>query len=552
MAGPMKLRALRSVNPRLDLAYADRLRCMYKGGRALLRNPRVLEDVFPRHPLESAANYAVRCQRAFYDQDMAIAIGQILAGLAQDPIHFDDGGASVGKDAEPLPEYWANLQQDARAPGDGGAKKTFAEKIEQSIQEAVICGMGWMLCDLPRPPTAPDGTSLITSRADEERWQADRAYPVPYRVDQVPDWGEDDDGTLQWVKTCTARDAAAGPGGERGVYTTYTWRIWDAETISVYQLTLDRDDKDPSQAKWEPDSVVPVLDEVPHTFGVVPWVCFDADVEDEPTLWLADQLESRCRQIMGANNRDDHLNTIGSYPQLYEFLGAEAGGPDQIIPENQSNPWRATRSMALRGPDVIQVRGSGDTASFVEPTMAAHAANRESVQEGRDQIPRIVGMLALQNDTSGAMIRRSGESKQQDAKKSQIVMAAIGRRGRAFANAVKEMLARGRGEDISKLPALKGYENFDVDDASSIVDEHVALANAPVKSATFEIERQVKVAKAVLGSDTPPETMALIRDELESSITQEQFDEPAVQQMEQQDQRRDNGNDDDQVRDELT
>ncbi len=64
MAGPMKLRALRSVNPRLDLAYADRLRCMYKGGRALLRNPRVLEDVFPRHPLESSANYAVRCQRA--------------------------------------------------------------------------------------------------------------------------------------------------------------------------------------------------------------------------------------------------------------------------------------------------------------------------------------------------------------------------------------------------------------------------------------------------------------------------------------------------------
>src|SRR4051812_27881078 len=116
MAAPLKLKALRSIHPRLDLRYAERLRAMYKGGRALLQNPSVMAQVFPRHPLEGETNYRERCQRAFYDADMAMVINKIMAGLSQDPVHFDDGGASVGKKTEPLPDYWTKLQADARAP----------------------------------------------------------------------------------------------------------------------------------------------------------------------------------------------------------------------------------------------------------------------------------------------------------------------------------------------------------------------------------------------------------------------------------------------------
>jgi hypothetical protein len=536
VADPILLGILKSVNPRLDLGYVERLRALYKGGRALLQNDAVMRRVFPRHPLESESSYMERRGRAFYDCDLAMVVNKMLAGLAQDPIHFDDGGAGDGRaDAPPIPEYWAELQADARPLGDSGPRKTMSEVICQPVLEGMVCGFGWMLCDLPRAPVTEDGAPVAQNQADVESMGLTKAYMVPYRADQVVDWMEEA-GTLLWVKAYDAKSAARKPSDDRGAWTVHTWRIWDDQEIATYELELDRNGKDRGGTEWKDDMPLAPTDVVPHTFGAVPWVCFDADAPDEPSLWLGDALESRVRSLFNLANADDHLRRQGSFPQLYEFLGAEDGGPDQVIAENQQNPNRASRRLTLRAPDMIQLRGPDDKALFVSPSMEGSSANRQALQDGKDQIPRIVGVLAYVNDASGAMLRRSGDSKAQDKVSEQVMTLSVGRRALAFANACRDMLARGRGEDPDELPRLKGYENLSTEDAETRMNEHVALSTAPFSSATAKVEHELLTIKTVLGDAATPELLAKMREELEGSITQDQVDAAKLSGMEGADQ----------------
>lgn len=522
MSGPTKLKILRRTHARLDLAYVAQLRAMYKGGRALLQDPAVMRRVFPKHTMESEASYKERCLRAFYDNDFALMINKISAMLAADPYVFDDGGKADGKEGDELPEYWKEIQDDARPPTAGGTKRTFDQQLRTTITEAMVMGWAWTLCDLPSPELDEAGNPVAISALDQERAKADRAYPVPYRVDQVLDWREKG-GRLLWVRTYEASIVGDRPEDDVTEYIRHTWKVWDDQEITTYVLELDSNDRDRDKKKWDPDDLVsPEGPAQRHTFGVVPWIRCDFDGDDDDVvLWLGDMIEGRCRGLFNLANGDEWLRARCNYQQLYEFTAREYGGPDDPISENQENPGRAGRSMGERAPDIIQVRGSEDDAKYVSPDVACSAINRQALTEGREAIPRVTGQLALASDTSGAVLKRSGDSKAQDKVSEKVLAGVIGTRGRAHGDATKEMLARGRKEDPSKAPASRGYENFDTEDAASAVEEHVALATAPIKSATFQIEHQVVVARTILGDAATPEVMKKVRDELTSTVTQE-------------------------------
>jgi hypothetical protein len=518
-SGPTKLKVLRSTHEDLDLAYAERLHALYKGGRELLQNDRVMRVVFPKHALEADASYNERRARAFYDNDLALVINKISAGLAADPFKFDDGGAAKGvKEAPEIPPYWQEIMQDARPPMDGGPKRTLDEIVRSCLVEGMIAGWGWMLCDLPRPPTDEAGNPIATSMSDQERLKTDRAYPVPYQVEQVLNWHEKDK-RLRWVRTFEFEFDGENPEDDRGEFTIHTWKVWDQDHITTYRLVLDKNGKDKAGREWKEDDLVPLAeDPIPHTFGQVPWVRFDCRAPDQPTFWLGDLLESRCRQLFNLACGDEYLRLSAAFQQLYEFLGKELGGPDETISEAQENP---DRGRSGRAPGIVQIRGAGDDARYVAPDVAGSALNRQALEEGREAIPRVSGQLALASDTSGAVLKRSGDSKAQDKVSEQVLMGQAGQRALAFGRAVTEMLARGRGDLPDTVPKTRGYENFDTEDASTRVEEHVAFATAPLKSATAAIEHEIMVTKAVLGEGADAEMMAKVREELEGTITQE-------------------------------
>lgn len=516
MAGPTKLKTLKETHPRLDLFQVRVLRALYKGGASLLKDHDVMAWVFPQHERESATSYAERKARAFYDNDFALVINNVTAGLAQDPIAFDDQSGPSGTDkssATAIPPYWAELMKHA-SPPMVRVKKTMDEVIREIVTEGLVTGWGWVLCDLPRADPA------IATLAEQDAAGALRAYPVPYRSDAVLNW-EEDGGELRWVRSYSSTTPAVGPEQSRDRI-LHTWRVWDAQTITTYQLALDKDGKDEAGREWKDDDIVPPIDDpAPHTFGVVPWIRFDCSGDEGPAMHIGGMIESRCRSLFNESCGETFLRMRNMFQQLYEFLGSEMGSPDQPVGENQEDPGRAGRDMRNRAPNIVQVRGADDDAKFVSPDMSGAAVNRQAIAEGREAIPRVTGQLALSTDTSGAMIRRSGDSKKQDKVAQLIVWGVVGKKALSFARSVLEMLARGRGDSEDSVPPARGYEHFDTEDASTRVEQHVALSTAPIHSATFQIEESILAAVAILGDGISADTKTRIRKDLESTITQD-------------------------------
>lgn len=549
--GGVPLKLLKSTHPRVNLFDLRVLRALYRGGKDLLGDAEVMKHVFPQHMGEKPNAYKERCARAFYDPEFAFVVNKIVAGLAMDPVVFDDAGESEGKQpgepkvkaskpkppiGEPpggpeptakavtvttppkpkLDEYWRDLQDDATPPHDDGEAKPFDEVMNEAVNEALVSGWSWVLVDMPPKVEA-------TSLADQEKAGALDAYPVPYTAMQVTNW-EERDNKLRWVLTANASPAPVEWFEERK-YTRHTWRIWDATAIITLILDLDKDGKDPSGRKWEDDDLVPFDgDPVLHEFKRVPWVCFDFAKPGEQQMHVGGMIESRCRSLFNEQCGETFQRFRHMFQQLYEFLGKEYSGPDEPISAAQMNEGRAPVNWRNRAPDTVQIRGADDEAKFVSPDMSGADINRQSLQEGRDAISRVTGQLAMQSDTSGAMVRRSGESKAQDKIAEEIVLGKIGKKKRACAMAVVELLAIGRGIDVDKgdkMPELRGAENFSVADTAAAVDEAVALSTVDIKSARFKIEHQFGLACDILGHRGTPDVRFEVREQLEAAITQD-------------------------------
>lgn len=514
-AVPIQLKVLRGCHPRLDLFYVRTLRALLKGGRDLLKDDAIMARVFPKTALEGDRSYQERKDRAFYEPIFAMVINMILAGLAQDPLIFDDesGPSGTADTKKELDEYWAGLMSDSTPP-TVPQKKTWDETMREICGEAISCEFGWVLAEMPKYDPA------LGSLAEQEQAGKLRAYLVPYRADQVLDWSVKDN-RFVWVKTYSSEMRSEDPSQPRK-YTTHTWRIWDDNEITTYELTLDRDSRDKSGKPWQDDDLVAPLEQpVPHSFGEVPWRCFDANNPGEPSLFVGGQIESLCRALFNASCNRDFLTTRALLQQLYEFLGPDMPGPDTPIATAQENPNRASRSMGTRAPDIVQIRGQDDDARYICPDIGVLGAIGTSTADIREAITRVTGQLALAADTTGAMIKRSGDSKAQDKAAQKILLGAIGTRLRSFAKSCAELLALGRGDKKDSVPPMRGYENFDAMDTSAIVEQHVALSTAPINSAAFQVESAMRVVGAVLGDAVPPQLLSTIREQLEEVHTQD-------------------------------
>ena len=511
MSGPMQLKLLKATHPRLDLRRVAILHALYEGGQCLLGDDAILSAVMPKHAHEGADSWAERKATAYYENVFAQVVNHIVAGLAQDPAIFDDGANDA--DAK-LDEYWKQLMKDSTPPDDDRPAKTFDQQMRAICGEALVTGFGWMLCDMPPPPAEP-----AASEAEQlERGDLD-AYPVPYRADCVLDW-EMSGGTFLWVRSYSCERPAADPTKPRA-FTVHTWIVWERDTWTRYRVELDKDGKDPSGKQVTDEDVITPEEPQPHSFGRVPWVMFDACPGDEPSVHIGEIIESQCRALFNEENGEAFLRRRVHFQQLYEFLGAEYD-LDAPKSEAQQDPGRA-RKGKRRGPDVVEVRGADDDAKFVAPNTNGVEMTHKAIEMLREAILRVVGQLALSQDTKGAMLRRSGDSKKQDKIAEEIALGAIGKRLLGCARQVAKLLALGRGDKAGSEPAVIGYHRFDVDDVDGLVDQAAIVENISIPSATFKIEHTMRLALALLGDDIDQDVRENIRKDLEKSITQDQF-----------------------------
>jgi len=577
------LKRLKQNHPRLDLNRVKILHALYRGGRYLLGDDNVLQQVMPKYAHEKALVYDERRKRAFYENIFAQVINQISAGLAQDPIRIlqeietieekPDDDEQVAKPPTPgenpfakkddeekpdpkkdpksedapdkkppfppkppvppspfggppqppkptiklveekIDDYWHDLIENATALSeDGSTHRSLDQVIRDVAVEALVTGWGWLQADLPKPDD-----ELPTSLAEQEESGALRAYLVPWSTERVTDW-EEHDGRILWVRTYSCEVRADDPSALRDTK-KHVWTIWDDKTWTRYELIEKRNQQMPND-----ETPIMPASSGDHTFGRVPWVRLDLCLEDSAHLHIGDIIESLCRNYFNRQNGESFQWTQFYYQQLYEFLGPEIAGIDTMVSEAQTDTNRAKR---VRAPGEVHVRGAEDRAEFVGPNMAGAEAGRNALQDIRDAILRIVAQMALAQDTSGAMIRRSGDSKRQDSVAQEIVLGAIGKKLVTLANHTVELLADGRG-DTEEPPKMVGYQHFDVTDADTIVNRGVLVETLDIPSATYQIERKWQIAVADLGESIDSETKRKIKEELSQSITQDQLTAPEI------------------------
>jgi len=571
---PIKLKRLWQTHPELSLQRVKILHALYRGGHHLLGNMEVMRIVFPKYSYEKDSAYADRCARAFYENLFAMSVNQLSAGLAQDPLRIqpndeddedaldqikdaqqkqlddtaktqqdqldqlsdqDDDEEDDDEDAPPTPpsppsappvmkaieveptgptydEYWTCLMEDAGPPTSLVDKRSFDQIMRDWCVEALVTGRGWLQADLP--DTNPEENPR-NSLAEQEEAGDLRAYLCTWSSEHVTDW-EIQNGEFLWVRTYECIVPAPTPDVIRGERVIHRWTFWDKDGWQRYELEVTKDKPMPNG-----EVEIPPTTRGTHSFKIVPWLMLDfCSHGGKSHLHVGDLLASLCMAHFNRINGEHFQWTQYNYQQLYEFLAPEIGGIDTPVSEAQSDPGRATRG--ARSPGAVHVRGEQDRAEFVGPDMEGAVAGQQAIQELRDGVLRVVQQMALSQDTSGAMLRRSGDSKQQDQIAQEIMLGAIGKRLLQGARLAMKLLALGRDEDVEEdVPDVQGYEHFDVTDVDDIINQSVLVAQIDVPSATYKIEQLYRLAVAHLGDGTSDKIRQKIRLELQQSIKQD-------------------------------
>ena len=469
------------------------LQALYRGGSALLDDPDIMKAVFPKHEGETEASYAERLRRAHYVGHFGAVINYIVAGLAQDPARLVDA------EGETVPDgYWSELMKDASAPG--GEERALDMMIRADwTTDALVSGWSWLRSDLPQP----DDTAV--TKLDEERAGVNRGYFVHVPALCVTDWSAKG-GRLNWIRVYSREQPDENPAADRDTV-IHEWTMWNAEGFATYRVAVNKDKPEPR----EEDMIGPV-DIGRHSFGEVPFT----RMVMPPGLRAGEILYSLAIEFFNQSCADSWNRIRNGYQQLYEFLGGELPGVDTPIGQAQEDPHRAKRQR--RGPGTVQERGADDKAMYVGPDMGGTAIQRQALAELRDDIYRVLSLMALSQDTQGAMIKRSGESKEQDGIATEVVLGSLGKVVIAAFVAAVSMLARGVGEEA---PDVKGYERFNTESADALIERRALQAGAEIASARYQQLRDLRIARADLGRDATADDLRLIEQQLGTGITQE-------------------------------
>lgn len=492
---PVTYKNFQVRHPEYDAAYWRVLDALYAGGRRVLRDKKLMEDVFPKHNAELDRIYQERCARAMYIP----YAGHVVDGLVGELFK-----QQVAIHAEPEAEpFWADFWADCSELG--GRKLPFNDLLKEQLRTALKKQCAWTLVDLPKPPV---GEPAPASLADQENQGLLRLYATPIEPECVLDWEEDRTGALVWalIVNVTQRRAGLDVGREkrREEYTYYTRTAW---TRYLYEYDV----KTPPKADEEPLQT----DSGPLSFGRVPL----PRLQLPAGLWLMDRIES----IVRAHFNQRNALSWGQFKTLFPVLTARLAKRDKgDVPVGKAADHDRATNQVL-GPGYAWVGVEGDELAYIGPDAGPFEFAGQDLDRLRDEIYRVVTMMIHSVPNTGAALGRSAESKQQDKSATAVLLEAFGDFMRKHAVEICETGAAGRQEPESRKWAAKGQEKYDNVDIGALVDQAVMLESVSIPSAAFQVEHKLELAERRLGDKATPELIETIRKELEANITNEQF-----------------------------
>ena len=503
-------------HPEYDCEYWRKIRALYAGISQIrkdMADKNFRDMLFPKHMGEEDWVYAERCKRLLYDPYMGYLIDTIVANLGNDPLRMsedtdEDAPAARTAQGSPAGKAKAPVKLEGKTNGDPfydgffqncaprkGEKKSFNQLVREQIRTALLCRWSWTLVEMPPALTEP------ANRQRERDEVANGTYACGVDPECVYDWETGEDGELLWALVCnvTARrpDLSGTRTLRREEYTYYTAEGWERY---VYEYDPD---KNPPKDEQPPDSTTSGT----HSFQRVPLLKFELP----DGLWAGAKVESLAAE---------HLNKLcalswAQYRTLFQFLAVRLGAPDPL------NPVTEDQSRAINqpiGPGRVMVLGEKDVPEYISPDAEPFKVAMEFLNHLRDEMHRVLSMMAMSVDNSGAALKRSADSKQVDQQQSATILKDLGRRCREHAELVYEVVSDGR--DDNKAWVAQGMDQFDEVSMDSMVNEAALLETVPIPSPTFKALYKFELARRAVPGATDDQ-LEQIMDELQSNITAE-------------------------------
>jgi hypothetical protein len=164
------------------------------------------------------------------------------------------------------------------------------------------------------------------------------------------------------------------------------------------------------------------------------------------------------------------------------------------------------------------VLGKDDAVGFAEPAGSSYELTQKELEKLIDEMFRIVHQMAHSVSNTKTGMYRSAASKMQDRFTTEIILSAYGSYVKDASRKIYNNLSEARGENV--VWNAVGLDKYDLEDRTTLIQEATALSLLELPSKTFRKEYLFRTANSLLGS-VPPETQAVIKQELEDAVDAE-------------------------------
>jgi len=439
-----------------------RHRDLYIGGEKLRTNA---TDYLLRRRKEPLDIYQERLNRVFYENYVGSIIDWYVATLfRREPLITIEGDDARGR------RFLSAFTEDCDLQGT-----SITEFFRRRILDALVCGASYILIDFPRADKQPE------TLAEEDMKGTSRAYLSECNADQLINWGQNEQGELDWVVIRTEAQRQEKLESDHSKETR--WLYYDRQKFRMF---LRRDSS-------TPESPIRMIDEGCHGLAALNRVPI-ISMQIPDGLWLMNKAGLLQLEHFNKSNALSWALTLGLFATPVVYSEREWS---QIIGDSY----------------FIQL-GPQDRFGWTEPQGHVYQIAADNLSRLQQEIYRVCYLLSQAGGPLGGQ-SESGLSKQRDFQITQEVL-------RAYGDIVKETMKRVLRTVIAvrqdKVAVdVNGLDEFDIGDFSGELADAERLLSLGVPSATLKKQIFKKLALKFL-CDTRQEVKDRIASEIDKGM----------------------------------
>jgi hypothetical protein len=492
----MKFSILNQKSSQYNPKLWEKIRLLYTGGEEIIANA---NQFMPKIAYETTTAYQQRLREASYVNYFSSIVDRFASDLFSKELALVPAADSTDQSTpgdQPRDNFYSTFAANADLKNN-----KLATVLKDIFLDGVIYGKGFIGLDFPSSDYQP------TSLAEEEALGTDRAYAFKIPIDEVLDYEKDSQGNFTWCILKREFQTRSSPTDARDTK-TIQFKVWTKSNSQVsWQLFETK-----CKLNEEPRNTdeVPLVSEGTVSFRQIPII----ELDMPEGLWIGNKIGTLCADHFRLLSSLRHAENRSLHAVPYYKKGPEIDASGDMS-DTKADPNRHLSVAATFASKGFLVIAADEELGFLEPSGKAYEIANTQMKELVDEIHRITHQLASSVTNTSKALGRSGMSKMQDNKATEVVLDCYGSLVKDFAKKIYQSISEARQERI--VWQALGLDSYETLDKEEIINEAVSAAQINIQSPTFKKLHQYKLAIAFL-PNASPETLLTIKEEIDESI----------------------------------